>query len=368
MTQNDAVIFFHPYFLKGGAEKTNIQHAKYLLKNNYDVFFASIVFDEDQVRKFEELGIKGIDLKSKRSSLAMFSLFKNINLLLQRYDRVHLISCQNFANCLTSLMAPFLSDRVLTYFFDRNHLIELDINGSFKNKLMKILIPFCYQAADYVITNSVESSTFLETKVHRTVHTVYNPSLEGVLPSHFKKMNNSHIKIGCICRLEKQKNLSLLINAYSELQSSLVSCELIIAGDGSLMHELKELARVRNCLNVSFIGHINNPDEFFEAIDLFVLSSDYEGLPNTLIEALSHAVPSVSTDCPSGPREILIDGTLGPLARTNDKESLIESILRRIENDSYYVENSHKHLLSSLKNFHIDNASGKLLSLIKGQV
>ena len=83
--------------------------------------------------------------------------------------------------------------------------------------------------------------------------------------------------------------------------------------------------------NVSFVGHQANPYPYFAQSDLFVLSSTREGLPTVLIEALAFGMKVVSTDCPSGPREILNDGAYGQLVRPRDSDALAHSIISSLK-------------------------------------
>lgn len=132
--------------------------------------------------------------------------------------------------------------------------------------------------------------------------------------------------------LKAQKNHSLLFRALAKLEARL-SIGLVILGEGHLRNELiAEARRLGIESKVSMPGFAENTRPFFEACDLFVLSSDYEGLGNVLIEALSVGKNVVATDCRWGPREILADGRYGYLVPPGNADALAEGIFRGLKN------------------------------------
>ena len=119
-----------------------------------------------------------------------------------------------------------------------------------------------------------------------------------------------------------------------------IPSQLIIVGDGPDRLMLEQLVHQHHLeSNVSFVGHQSNPYPYFAQSDLFVLSSIREGLPTVLIEALAFGMKVVSTDCPSGPREILNDGEYGQLVRPSDSDALAHSIISSLKSPSPTVPN-----------------------------
>ncbi|HIQ50620.1 MAG TPA: glycosyltransferase, partial [Nautiliaceae bacterium] len=113
-----------------------------------------------------------------------------------------------------------------------------------------------------------------------------------------KKNRFTFITIG---RLESQKNHKLLINAIKNINAN-----LWIIGDGHLKKELEDMIKNLKLQDkVKLLGRQSNPYKFLAKADAFVFSSNYEGFPNVLLEALACELPIISTDCKSGPREIL---------------------------------------------------------------
>lgn len=125
-------------------------------------------------------------------------------------------------------------------------------------------------------------------------------------------------------RLEPQKNFKLLIDAFVAFYPNHPDYRLVIYGDGKQRAELEAYALERIPENVfSLPGKVQNLPDRLNCAAAFVLSSDFEGMPNVLIEAMAMGVPCVSTDCPSGgPRELIEDGVNGLLIPVGDSEAL----------------------------------------------
>jgi glycosyltransferase involved in cell wall biosynthesis len=126
-----------------------------------------------------------------------------------------------------------------------------------------------------------------------------------------------------------QKGFDTLLRAHAQLHDDI---RLVILGEGPLRPRLERLARDLGIDHrVDFAGFLTNPYPCYRASDAVVLSSRWEGLPTVLIEALSLGTPVVSTDCPSGPAEILEDGRWGRLVPPDHPVALARAISATLE-------------------------------------
>jgi len=126
---------------------------------------------------------------------------------------------------------------------------------------------------------------------------------------------------------------------------------LMILGEGELCTELEHLAaRLGIAEDFALPGFVQNPYPYLKRAAVFVLSSRWEGLPTVLVEALALGTPVVSTDCPSGPREILADGKWGRLVPVGDAGKLAEAILETLRQPKTTVDKQ------SLLRFTVDYA------------
>jgi len=140
-------------------------------------------------------------------------------------------------------------------------------------------------------------------------------------------------RIITVGRFKRQKNHALLLRAFKRLLGNL-DARLMILGTGELEQETKALARREGLADrVVFGGQVADPLPYYASSDLFVLSSDYEGFGMVLIEALSCGIPVVSTDCRSGPAEILENGRYGILVPVGDFEALAAAMISALGAD-----------------------------------
>ena len=168
------------------------------------------------------------------------------------------------------------------------------------------------------------------------ITTIYNPiwipniaDLASEDPAHAWLGSDGVPVVLSAARLSPEKDLPTLLGAFRYILAER-PCRLIILGDGPMRTELEERIRLLGIGDfVSLPGWTTNPYAFMARSRLFVLSSQYEGFGNVLVEAMACGCPVVSTDCPSGPAEILEDPSL--LAPVGDPEALAQVMLRALD-------------------------------------
>ncbi|MGM0676616.1 MAG: glycosyltransferase [Pseudomonadota bacterium] len=151
---------------------------------------------------------------------------------------------------------------------------------------------------------------------------------QSALPANMDQEGPWIVAIG---ELSHRKNYSMLLRAFAKVLERRPA-RLMILGEGRERGSLESLAatlgvteRVRLC------GFVNNPYPFLKNAQVFAHSSRWEGLPVVLVEAMALGVPVVSTDCPSGPREILDGGRLGTLVDVGDADAMASGICRYLD-------------------------------------
>lgn len=207
--------------------------------------------------------------------------------------------------------------------------------GQVHNAMMKATMLATYRMADCVagvsdgVARDIERLAGLS---QGSVAVLHNPIPQRPMPNEHARAEAVALwkgqrqeRILTVGSFIEAKNHSLLLHAFA--QSSRPTSTLMFVGQGKCEPMLRALAADLGVADrVVFAGFHADPSPFYATADLFVLSSDYEGLGNVIIEALSFGLPVVSTDCPSGPSEILEKGHWGRLTPVGDAEALARAM------------------------------------------
>jgi glycosyltransferase involved in cell wall biosynthesis len=202
------------------------------------------------------------------------------------------------------------------------------------------LVRLLYRRADVVVAVSegVRRDLVLHWGVGADrVRVIYNPVVGHRLFAQAREATGEPAfeqargrRIVAVGRLVPVKRFDLLVRALAIVRRD-HPAELFLVGDGSERQRLEQLARDEGVADmVHFLGERINPHPFLSAADTVVLSSDYEGLGAVLIEALAFGVPIVSTDCPSGPSEVLDGGRYGVLVPPGNAPALAAGIMQQL--------------------------------------
>ncbi len=279
---------------------------------------------------------------------------------LASYCKIHKIdSCISFLNraCyINAIRKTFWPARIKTIMCERSHQSSIlqYIGGSSKifPYISKKLISWSYQKADLILTNSELSRLDLQQnfKINRPIQVVYNPiHLHDILQKANEPVQDylfSEFTFISVGKFRVEKNLQLLIQAFAQLKE--LPVKLIIIGGGPLEPALKQqVSQLGIDDKVWFGGFKSNPFQYIKNANCFVLSSHTEGFPNVLLEALACGKAVISTDCKSGPREIL--------APASDMNTVLE---KNIEMTAYGIlvpENNPQQLAFAMKKIFEDN-------------
>ncbi len=210
-----------------------------------------------------------------------------------------------------------------------NKLFRLQLAGRF----------YAWADAIIAVSDGVADDVARVTSLPReSITTIYNPVVTPELQEKMRApLNHPWFAPGnpsvllAVGRLVAQKDFQTLLKAFARVRA-VRKARLIILGEGKERPELEALARELGVASdVALPGFIPNPFPYMMRASVFVLSSAWEGLPGVLIEAMACGCPVVSTDCPSGPAEILDGGAYGPLVPVADDAALAKAILSVLE-------------------------------------
>lgn len=209
--------------------------------------------------------------------------------------------------------------------------VRNDPNKEYPGKIGKFLGRFLLPIADGCVFQTAEAQQWFPKKLQNKSKIIYNAVKEDFFEVKRHVVKNTVVTCG---RLEEQKNHRLLINAFELVLRKHPDVKLFIYGEGKLKSDLTELLINKGMSNNVFLcGNSNNIPKILSEAEIFVLSSDYEGMPNALMEALASGVPCISTDCPCGGPSMLIKQNLnGILIPVGDSEKLFLEICNLLEN------------------------------------
>lgn len=238
--------------------------------------------------------------------------------------------------------------------------------ASIRNKLMKYLDKYIVKT---IVVSKEAENDYIETVgiCKEKTMTIYNPvisdkiySLQKESVDHKWLTKNKDFKtLVAAGRLTEQKNYPLLLESIKILSKD-INIRLIILGDGELKNDLVELTKMLKIDDiVDFVGFTENPYKYFYNCDTYVMSSNWEGLPTVLIEAIACGCNIVSTECKSGPKEILDNGRYGILTPINNREKLAEAIKK-----SLYAEKNIDDKLKKAKEFTIEKSIKSYLKIL----
>ena len=313
-------------FRGGGAEKVSILLANGLLEHGCSVEII-VVNNKGPMKEMLSSHVIVSELISNRiltciPELAKKLKFTNYDLILSHMTHV------NIGACIASIIARKSSKLVAVEhnMMDKNYIVEKSISVKIAYKLTGLLYKNCKKVI--AVSNGVRDSVLRFTKVDAAkVEVIHNPVVDvdkiveekkslgdKFVHKFFESNTPTFVAIGS---LTQQKNFELFILAFAELRK-VMPCNGIILGEGPKRIELEKLIsslNISDCFELA--GYVSTPYNYLFKADVFVLSSLWEGLPTVVIEAISAGIKVVSTDCPSGPREILEGGKHGVLINYN---------------------------------------------------
>ncbi len=312
-----SITFIIGSMIGGGAERVISVISDMYAEDGYKVNL--IIFRKTDKQYFINPKINCIYLSENESAIKRklklpFELFKAIKKV---KSDIYVSFCiqENCYSCLVNLFA-------------RKKLIISERNAPKNEKLKlsyKIMRKLFYPVCDGIVFQTEEAKSCYSQHFQKKSAVISNPVKEG-LP--LKTDYSTSGKIVAAGRLCVQKNYPMLFKAMELFIKKYPTYKLYIYGNGPLEKELKALCdemQLNDC--IVFEGFSENIHKEMAEADIYVLSSDYEGMPNALMEAMAIGVPSVSADCPSGgPKELVEDGKNGMLVKTGDFRGLCEKL------------------------------------------
>ncbi len=358
------LVIFMPSMEGGGVEKNIIIISNYLsryLKNT-----SLITFDKKFNKKFsKKIDIKNLNFDSTKKYSKYFKYFMCLLVFLKiilKDRNIVLFAFQANIYCI-----------ILCKIFDIPVIVRSNSSpsGWTQNIFKNLLFNFFFKLCNALIVNSHEFKREIDRKFNINSKVIYNPlNKNEIIQKSFAKNKftffdkKKTLKIINIARFTDQKDQITLLRAFKIVQSK-INAKLLLIGYG--VNENLLLNYIKNNKlkkKVKIINYKDNPFPYLKKSNLFILSSLYEGLPNVLLEALTLKKFIISSDCPTGPKEILKKGMYGFLFKMKDYKDLAKKIILYENNKSFFNKRTIKGY-KSLSRFDFKKNCDEYLSIVR---
>lgn len=247
-----------------------------------------------------------------------------------------LLATLNRANVVAILARELARVRTRLFVREANTLSQVDA-PTIRDRILPVLVKRLYRRADGVVAVSqgvaddlVRLKVVRGDRIHVLPNPVVTPELETLAAAELDlpwfRPGGPPVVLG-VGRFSTQKDFATLVRAFELVRRRRVA-RLVLLGEGEQRSQLEALARSGGIEpDVFFAGFVANPFQYMSRAAVTALSSRWEGLPGVLIQAMACGCPVVSTDCPSGPREILEGGRFGRLVPIGEPAQLADAIL-----------------------------------------
>lgn len=259
----------------------------------------------------------------KKAKIGQVAIIRAVRQICKEWKPDVVISFYNDLCALSALAITGL--HIPLIYSERN-----DPNRTNQRPIDQVYRKIVENKAEKIVFQTKGAQACYPPKVQKKSVVILNPLDTSAFPMH--DFANEKKEIVSVGRLEPQKNQKLLIEAFSLIADEFPDYNLVIYGEGSLRRELEShIAQLGLQKRVMLPGAKEGIQECIKDASLFVLSSDYEGIPNALIEAMAIGLPCVSTDCsPGGARELIQSDDNGVIVPCGDLNELKHQVLRML--------------------------------------
>ena len=354
------ILFCTGGLTKGGAERVITNLSNYLVEKGNDVAIVVTRANKIEYEISPKVNIYKLEEKQSRS------LFRQIKLLINLRNKI--LDFKPDVN-ISFLEVPTLRMLLLKLFTISLKKIPLiislriDPNVAFRGFKGKMLLKL-YKYANGFVFQTIDAQNFFDVNIKKRSVVIANPVDNRFFKEYYNGKKEE--KIVFVGRLTKQKNYPLLIEGFYDFYKKHNNYKLFIYGEGEEKNNLIQLVNKLNLNDkVIFKGNVDNIiDEIYNA-KIFVMTSDYEGLSNALMEAMTLGVPCISTNSSGGGAKMLIeDGENGILIKTRDKFALVENLNYLADNEEINKKISYNSW-KSMKKYNPDLINNEWYKYIK---
>ncbi|MFC5446780.1 glycosyltransferase [Paenibacillus aestuarii] len=330
------VLIVVPHLRTGGGQKVALDVAIYMKNPNVNVQLLSLYSNEntifDQLAHSNNIKVKYLKKKSGMDLGVITEIWKELRKFKPDVVHAHL-------RVLPYLILPMIYEKVPKRFYTVHNLAHKDASG-FMRMLLKFSFHFARVTPVAISDLCKKSISQVYSLPEEKIPCIYN----GIdVESYSNNQDEKNDKNGTFVliatgRFYHQKNHLLMIDAFKEIHNKIPNTQLVLLGDGEIRSELQERVRSYNLeTSVIFKGLVSNVAEELGKSDIYIMSSNWEGLPLSVLEAMAAGLPIVSTKA-GGVIDVIEDDVNGYLVDIGDKEGLVNSVLKLIHSPQKLVE------------------------------
>lgn len=320
---------------KGGAERVVAVLSKYFVSDEYEVVISTEWEAEeeylldDRVKRIN-VGLTEEELKKNRLKKIILRIMKYRKAIQEEKPDIVISFCAkaNFrsAYALTGLSIPLL--------------VSVRNDPQIDYAPHALATKYMERKAAGCVFQTEQAKLFFDKRFQKKGKIIWNPLSDRFLEIPSNEHKEKKQAIVTVGRITKQKNQMLLLEGFKQIKTYHPDYELWIFGEDGMdgtKAELEKYIEQEQLEDSVFLkGVCKNVEQEISKAQIFVLSSDYEGMPNALLEAMAIGMPVVATDCPcGGPATLIENGKSGLLVPTKDKSALVEAIDKLIQDSDY---------------------------------
>jgi glycosyltransferase involved in cell wall biosynthesis len=363
--QNSGTIaLFLPALYDGGAERVMLNLSCDFANKGWQVDLVLAKAVGNYLNQVPQ-NVRIVDLGASRTLFALPKLVR----YLKKVRPSSMLTAMHYANIVAAMSA--IVAQVDTHVVLSEHtVLRPEMFQSRSSKILLWLMRRFYPLYDIIaVSQGVADSLQKVVRVPRSkIRVVYNPILSDRLVKFASQpldhpwfQDEQPPVILAAGRLVDAKDYPTLLRAFAKIREQR-HARLIILGEGPRRPDLEKLiCRLKLNEDILMPGFVDNPFQYMKRASLFVLSSQYEGFGNVLVEALACGIPVVSTRCSGGPTEILADGRFGELVSVGNVEEMAAAILRTLDQ-----EHDPDLLVSRARDFSVGTIGNQYLEVLYG--
>lgn len=340
---------------KGGSERVMVNLAEYFHNKNYEVLLVTQYKKEDEYEISSE--IKRVYSEPEESKLQggriknFITRFVTLRNIWKTYKPDVVLAFLGKNNLMAIATSFFLPNKVAVS-------VRGEPTMEYESKFLQIIAKVMFNFADGVVLQTERAKEFFGKKIQKKAKILLNPLNPAFLDVRY--VGEKEDRIVAVGRIDENKNHEMLIHAFDKIASEYPNVSLMIYGDGCLMDKIQLLINEKKLEDrITLAGNVTDVADKIKSAKIFTLTSNTEGMPNSLMEAMALGLVVISTDCPcGGPATLIQNEENGILVPVGDAYALADAF-RRVLSDKPFAEKLGENAFLTSEKFRPERVNGE---------